>query len=59
VAIEEALESEAIAIDSSLKLVLDEEEVTTEQIPGSDGDIEGRRWPTMVSRGGREQSRAE
>jgi hypothetical protein len=30
----------------------DEEEVTTEQIPVSNGDGEGRRWPAMVSRGG-------
>jgi hypothetical protein len=49
---EEALGPEAIAIGSGLKLVLDKEEVTAERIPGSDGDGEGRRWPTIVSRGG-------
>jgi hypothetical protein len=49
---EEALRSEAIAVGSGLKLVLDEEEVTAEQILSSDDDREGRRWPVMASRGG-------
>jgi hypothetical protein len=56
----EVLGPEAIDAGSSLKLVLDEEEVTVEWIPGSDGDGEGRRWPVTVSRGerpGAEQSR--
>jgi hypothetical protein len=35
---EEALRPEDIAIDSGLKLVLDEEEVMVEQISGSYGD---------------------
>jgi hypothetical protein len=50
---EEALWPEAIAISSGLKLVLDEEEVTAEQIPDSDGDGEGWQWLVMASRGGR------
>jgi hypothetical protein len=50
---EEALWPEAIAISSGLKLVLDEEEVTAEQIPDSDGDGEGWRWLVMACRGGR------
>jgi hypothetical protein len=49
---EEALRQEAIPIDSVLKLVLDEEEVTVERIPSSDGDRDGRWWPTTMSRGG-------
>jgi hypothetical protein len=49
---EEALRQEAIAIGSVLKPVLDEEEVIVEQIPGSDGDRDGRWWPTTMSRGG-------
>jgi hypothetical protein len=49
---EEALRQEAIAIGSVLKPVLDEEEVIVERIPGSDGDRDGRWWPTMMSRGG-------
>jgi hypothetical protein len=53
VAGEESLGPEAIAVSLRLKLVLDEEEVTVERIPGSEGDREGRRWPVMVSRGGR------
>jgi hypothetical protein len=55
----EVLGPEAIDAGSSLKLVLDEEEVTVEWIPGSDGDGEVRRWPVTVSRGerpGAEQS---
>jgi hypothetical protein len=52
VAGEEVLGPEAIAIGSGLMLVLDEEEVTAEWIPGSDGDGEGRRWPAIASRGG-------
>jgi hypothetical protein len=58
---EEALGPEVIAIGSGLKLVLDEEEVTAERIPGSDGDGEGWWWLAMVSRGrrlGAEQSEA-
>jgi hypothetical protein len=47
---EEVLGSEAIAISSSLKLVLDEEAVTAELIPGLDGDGEGQWWPTTMSR---------
>jgi hypothetical protein len=47
----EVLGPEAIAIGSGLKLVLNEEEVTAERIPCSNGDGEGQRWPAMVSRG--------
>jgi hypothetical protein len=42
-----------IAIGSGLKLVLDEEEVTAERIPGSDSNREGQQWPAMASKGGR------
>jgi hypothetical protein len=49
---EEVLRPEAIAVGSGLKLVLDEEEVMTERIPGSDGDGEGRWWPATARRGG-------
>jgi hypothetical protein len=38
---EESLGPDAIAVGSGLKLVLDEEEVTAEWIPGSDGNGEG------------------
>jgi hypothetical protein len=57
---EEVLGSEVIAVESGLKLVLDEEEVMAERIPSSDGDGEGWWWPATVSRGERlgvEQSR--
>jgi hypothetical protein len=49
---EEALRLRVIAIGSGLKLVLGEEEVTGERIPGSgsDGGGGGWRWPVMVSR---------
>jgi hypothetical protein len=49
---EEAVEPEAIAIGSGLKLILDEELLTTEQNPGSDSDVGGRQWPLTASRGG-------
>jgi hypothetical protein len=49
---EEVLRPEAIAVGSGLKLVLDEEEVTTERIPGSGGDGEGQWWPATARRGG-------
>jgi hypothetical protein len=50
---EEAQGLEVIAVESGLKLVLDEEEVMAERILGSDGDREGQRWSVTVSRGGR------
>jgi hypothetical protein len=50
---EQALGQRVIAIGSGLKLVLDEEEVTVERIPGSDSNREGQQWPAMASKGGR------
>jgi hypothetical protein len=44
---EEALGPEAIAVGSGMKLELDEEEMMTEWIPGSEGNREGRRWPAF------------
>jgi hypothetical protein len=42
-----------IASGPSLKLVLNEEEVTVERIPDSDGDKEGWWWLATASKGGR------
>jgi hypothetical protein len=59
---EEALRLGAIAIGLRLKLVLDEEEVMAERIPGLGGDEGGWWWLEMMSRGGRpraEQSGAK
>jgi hypothetical protein len=45
--------NQLVVVGSSLKLVLEEEEVTVEWIPSSDSDREGRRWPVTASRGRR------
>jgi hypothetical protein len=56
-AAEEALRLGVIAIGLRLQLVLDEEEVMAERIPGLGGDEGGRWWLEMMSRG--ERPRAE